>query len=658
MLTDTRNSRYAKLCGTGGKDVRWTNGFWRDAVASCAKSMVPQLEHMFEAKEISHVVENFRICAGEAEGDFDGTFFGDGDFYKWMESELYSAVLLKDPERFQRLRAYISLIGKAQQPDGYLSTKQIIAAMHGESARNKDINEFEVYNMGHLFTSACLYKRMTGEDSFLDIARKAAGYLANLYDQAEKTGNVQTAVCPSHYMGLIELYRTTGDESYLELAEKSIRLRDSVVDGMDDNQDRIPLKEHKKIIGHAVRATYLYAGVADLYAEKGDPDYLRVLHDVWHNMVSTKMYITGGIGALYNGTSPYGNFFKDQKIHQAFGYEYQLPNVTAYNETCASIGLVMWAYRMFLVEPRAEYMDILERAMLNTNLAAVSLDGKRYFYENMLRRAKKLEYELIWPLTRSEYILSYCCPPNLARVIMESAEYAYAVSEDCVYTGMYGENQAHLRLANGADFMMTQTTDYPYDGKIRLQISDIKKDGPVTLMLRIPGWAEHAEVTCHGRTETYGKESAGSYLPVELSTLEDAEIVLNIPMKTRNTIANPMVEEDTAQIAIERGPLVFCMEQPDVEADSLDQIWLDPSAEYQLRFEQIDGRRIGVLETTAFRRKIWTGNPETNPEGASNLYRTLPKAEFEPVDARMVPYFAWDNRGVGEMRIWMPYRTS
>ena len=203
MLTDTRNSRYAKLCGTGGKDVRWTNGFWRDAVASCAKSMVPQLEHMFEAKEISHVVENFRICAGEAEGDFDGTFFGDGDFYKWMESELYSAVLLKDPERFQRLRAYISLIGKAQQPDGYLSTKQIIAAMHGESARNKDINEFEVYNMGHLFTSACLYKRMTGEDSFLDIARKAAGYLANLYDQAEKTGNVQTAVCPSHYMGLI-----------------------------------------------------------------------------------------------------------------------------------------------------------------------------------------------------------------------------------------------------------------------------------------------------------------------------------------------------------------------------------------------------------------------------------------------------------------------
>lgn len=655
MLTDTRNSEYAQLSGLDGKSVSWTGNFWKDAVDVCAKNMVPQLQHMFEAKDISHVVENFRICAGEADGDFDGTFFGDGDFYKWMEAELYSAVLLQDETRFEKLRSYIRLIGKAQQPDGYLSTKQIIAAMHGESARNRDINEFEVYNMGHLFTSACLYKRMTGDDSFLIIAEKAAGYLNKLYDQAEKNGNVQTAVCPSHYMGLIELYRTTGKRQYLDLAAKAIRLRDSVKNGMDDNQDRIPLKQHHKIIGHAVRATYLYAGVADLYAEEGDPDYLRVLHDVWHNMVSTKMYITGGIGALYNGMSPYGNFFIDQKIHQAFGYEYQLPNITAYNETCAAVGLIMWAYRMFLVEPKAEYIDVLERSLLNAALAAVSLDGKKFFYENMLRRAKKLDYELIWPLTRTEYILSYCCPPNLARLIMESPEYAYAVSGDAVYTGLYGQNRTHFRLSGGADFVLEEITDYPYDGEIRFRVSEVTNDAPVTLMLRVPGWAEDAEITCCGKTAVCGRKAAGTYQPVRLASLVHGEIVLKLPMKARCTMANPMVEEDTSQIAIERGPLVYCMEQPDADADTLDDIWLDPEATFELRFTEMEGRRIGTLETTAYRRTLWKETPDG--DHVQELYRTLPQTAWDPVKARLIPYFAWDNRGEGEMRIWMPYRT-
>ena len=186
--------------------------------------------------------------------------------------------------------------------------------------------------------------------------------------------------------------------------------------------------------------------------------------------------LTGGIGALYNGVAPYGNFFGDQKIHQAFGYEYQLPNITAYNETCASIGLVMWAYRMFLIEPKAEYFDVLERAMLNVNLAAVSLDGKNYFYENMLRRTDKLEYKLVWPLKRTSYLISYCCPPNLARTIMESAEYAYTTGEDSVWCGLYGGSQANFILKNGAEFMLEQKTAYPYDGKIEFNFSEIKKE--------------------------------------------------------------------------------------------------------------------------------------------------------------------------------------
>lgn len=650
MLADTRKSKYAQVYAPGALDVAWTGGFWKDTVDACASNMVPQLQHMFEAADISHVVENFRICCGDKEGDFDGTVFGDGDFYKWMESELYAAVLEKDTSRLEQLDAYIDLIARSQQEDGYLSTKQIIETRQGKGkGRLGDINEFEVYNMGHLFTSACLHKRLTGKDNFLDIARKAAAYLQTMYAEGERNGNVQTAVCPSHYMGLIEMYRTTGERQYLDLARKAIELRDTVKNGMDDNQDRIPLKQHRKMIGHAVRATYLYGGVADLYAEDGDAEYLDMMHRVWDNMVNTKIYITGGIGALYNGCSPYGNFFEDQKIHQAFGYEYQLPNITAYNETCASIGLVMWAYRMFLIEPEARYFDIIERVMLNTNLAAVSLDGRKYFYENMLRRAKRLEYKLIWPLTRSEYILSYCCPPNLARTIMQSSEYAYTFGADTIWTGMYGQSEVKADLENGTAFTLVQETGYPYEGSIRFTAKDVLRDGACKLALRIPAWAEGAGITVDGERRTLSAQEIGTYVEVALTSVEDMEILLELPMPVRYTIANGMVEENTYQTAIERGPLVYCVESVDSEAEYLEDICLDTDMTFTPVPIEIEGRTIMALETTAdmvcrsdFHR--------------DSLYQTLGKVSRRPVKMRWIPYFAWDNRDYGEMRIWFPYR--
>lgn len=650
MLADTKKSKFAKVYAPKAEHVTWTGGFWKDTVESCAKNMVPQLQQMFEAAEISHVVENFRICCGDKEGDFDGTVFGDGDFYKWMESELYAAFWEHDPARIEKLDEYIDLIARSQQADGYLSTKQIIETRQGKgNGRLGDINEFEVYNMGHLFTSACLHKRMTGKDNFLDVAKKAAAYLRTMYDEGEKNGDVQTAVCPSHYMGLIELFRTTGDHEYLDLAKKAIELRDAVKNGMDDNQDRIPLKQHKKMIGHAVRATYLYSGVADLYAEDGDLDYLDMMHQVWDNMVNTKIYITGGIGALYNGCSPYGNFFVDQKIHQAFGYEYQLPNITAYNETCANIGLVMWAYRMFLIEPDAKYFDIIERVMLNTNLAAVSLDGKKYFYENMLRRAKKLEYELIWPLTRSEYILSYCCPPNLARNIMQSNEYAYTFDKDTIWMGLYGENEVKVELENKTSFTLKQETKYPYDGSIRFTTKDVKQDNGLQLALRIPSWAEGATVTANGKTRALSEEESGTYTKIQIKSVENMEVLLHLPMPVRFTIANGMVEEDTYQTAIERGPLVYCVESVDTEAEYLDDICLEPGMTFEPEEIELEGRKILALQTTAdmlcrshFQR--------------DKLYQTLKKVTRQKVKMRLIPYFAWDNRDYGEMRIWFPYR--
>lgn len=634
MLTDTSKSPYAKLAPLSWDAVTWTDGFWKEVADKCNAVTMPHLQNMFESAEISHVLENFRICANPYDKrPHDGTVFGDGDFYKWMESAIYAAAANNDEKLWDKLEEYVELIASAQQPDGYLSTRQIIAERNGTGKRMGDINEFEVYNMGHMFTAACLYYRLSGRDSFLKVAKKAADYLEGMYKEAKEKDEVQTAVCPSHYMGLIEMYRTTGEKKYLDLARLAIELRDSVKNGMDDNQDRLPLKTHKKIVGHAVRSTYLYAGVADLYAEEGDPEYLDMLHRVWDNMVSSKIYITGGIGAIYNGASPYGYFFAHNLIHQAFGYEYQLPNITAYNETCASLGLVFWAYRMYLIEPKAEYMDILERAMLNVNLAAVSLDGERFFYENVLRRTKKLDYRLIWRLRRAKYILSYCCPPNLARTISQAGEYAYTTSKDAVYLGIYGASRAKVAVGD-FEGTLVQETAYPYDGKIVLRAEGVKKDGALKIMVRIPGWVEKGSICAGGATIALTAEDASSYKEVVLNGASDV-ITIDFDMPVRFTGAHAKVEECTNSAAIERGPLVYCIESMDADVESLDELLLDINSEFTTEEYEIRGRKMLALKGNLYK---------SSEETSGSLYHTINKPEFREVPVRLIPYFAWDNR--------------
>lgn len=649
MLTDTTHSPCAKVNPLPWDAVDWTEGFWKDAFDNNASHTVPHLRKMFESKEISHVLENFRICAGESDGNFGGTDFGDGDFYKWMEAAMYTAVKTGDQELLEGLDSYVDLIGRAQLPDGYLSTKQILDERQSNGvSRMSDINAFEVYNFGHLFTAASLYKRLTGKDSFLQIALKAAAYLENLYEEALRSGAAQTAVCPSHYMGLMELYRSTRDVRWLNLARLSIHLRDTVQDGLDDNQDRIPVKEHEKIIGHAVRANYLYAGIADLCAEIDDPEYRSVLDKMWRNLADQKLYLTGGCGAIYNGASPYGNFFVHQLVHQAYGYEYQLPNITAYNETCASVGSVMWAYRMFQLDPRAEYFDIIERTMLNVNLAAVSLDGCRFFYENMLRRAKKLDFELIWPLTRSEYILSYCCPPNLARAIAESSEYAYCTSADGLWMGLYGASAAKIKLECGAAFTLTQDTAYPYDGMIRLHFSDVENDAPCRLHVRVPHWLESGEIRLGDRKIPLTPAEAGAYLALEDFSYQE-DILIHFDMPARYTIGHSLIEETSGQAAVERGPLVYCVETPDCPLDTLDDLMLDLNETFKPVDYEIQGRPMKALEGDCY----CMGRSSDYSRDA--LYQTLHYEGLSRTHIRLIPYFAWDNRDhAGEMRIWLP----
>ncbi len=650
MLTNTSCSKFAKVKALESGNISLNEGFWKEVVTTISEATVPHLLSMFEDKTISHVLENFRICAGEAEGEHEGTVFGDGDFYKWMEAAIYSASVSNSDTLFDSLENYCELIARAQLEDGYISTKQIIGERSGQgSARMGDVNDFEIYNMGHLFTTACLYLRVTKKDTLMKVAMKAADCLEGLYKEAQQNGEVKTAVCPSHYMGLIELYRTTGDEKYLSLAQLAIELRDSVKDGTDDNQDRIALKEHKKIIGHAVRANYLYAGVADLYIENGDEAYLKVLNDVWSNLISQKIYITGGCGALYNGVSPYGNFFKDQKTHQAYGYEYQLPNITAYNETCASVGLVMWAYRMYLIEPKAEFMDWLERAMFNVNLSAIGIEGQSYFYENMLRRTKTLPYELVWPLERTEYIFSYCCPPNVARALSQVSEYFYTYKKDSVYCGLYGANEAHIQLDNGADFVLRQTTSYPYEGHIRFEILKVKHNNQLKfeLNIRVPGWVKSGFVEYKSQAyDLMDKESSG-FKKLEIEIIEGQSIELVFDMPVRLTKGHALIEEVAHQVAIERGPLVYCMEGIDVGDFSIDELMVGYEESYTCTPLEIKGRKIVALEGM--------GNLRCHqPDQDNNLYQSLAITKVKKVPIKLIPYFAWDNRGFGEMRIWFP----
>lgn len=649
MLTNTKNSPFGKVSPLSWDAVTWTDGLWNDVVKTCDDVTIPHIKKMFESDEISHVLYNFQVCAGDREGEFGGTDFGDGDFYKWMEGAIYTAAKNNNQELFEEIDNYIDIISRCQLPDGYISTKQIIGERTKNGiARFNDINDFEVYNFGHLFTTACLHYRITSKRNFLDIAEKAANYLDEMYQENARKKEVQTAVCPSHYMGLIELYRTTENDKYLQLANLAITLRDLVENGSFDNQDKLPLKEHEKVLGHAVRANYLYAGVADLYLEQGDEEYKAMLDRVWRNLVEKKVYITGGCGALYNGVAPYGYFFDHALVHQAYGYEYQLPNVTAYNETCASIGSVMWAYRMFQIDPQAQYFDMIERTMLNVNLSAISLSGNKFFYENMLRRTKQLDYELIWPLTREEYIFSFCCPPNLARILAESTEYAYSVSDDSLWLGMYGANQGTINLANGTSFDIHQETNYPFAGEITFKLTNIQATSDFNINLRIPGWLKTGSISSNNLNVDLTKANAESYYTVVVSQDENEyTIKLNLDMPVRYTMAHPFVEEDNNQVAIERGPLVYCMETPDCKLDTISDCLVDVRSNFEPTEFEIANRKVVALTGEMLYKEMENYNPEA-------LYQTAEYKGLSKTNVRLIPYFAWDNREYGEMRIWLP----
>jgi DUF1680 family protein len=650
-VTDVSQSPAAKVHAIGVDEVRWTKGFWADRWKTLQESSLPAMAKLMRGHEYKPYYENFLIAAGDMPGDYHGAPFNDGDYYKFLEAVTAVWALNHDPELKKILDASIDAIGRAQRADGYIHTPVLVALRNGREAKPfSDRADFEMYNMGHLLTAACLHHRATGDDAFLNVAVKTADFLAETF--ASPTPELaRNSVCPSHYMGLVELYRTTRDPKHLELAKKFLAMRNLVQDGGDDNQDRIPFLEQREAVGHAVRANYLYAGAADLLLETGDDRLRAPLEACWQSLVDKKMYVTGGCGALYDGASPDAS--DDQgsitRTHQAYGRNYQLPNTTAYNETCATIGSVLWNWRMFLATGDAKYIDVLELALYNSVLSGVSLEGTDYFYVNPLRLTDPLPTKLRWSRERVPFVTSYCCPPNVLRTIAEISGYAYAKTDGAIYVNLYGGSKLNTSLDNGAgvasSLILTQTTRYPWDGVATITI-DACPNREFAIRLRIPGWAESAAISVNGKPANV-TPTHGTYAEIRREWRAGDAIELDMPMPAVKLEANPLVEETLNQTAIKRGPLVYCLESPDLpEGMRISDVTVSPAAEFKPRHDDSLLGGVTVLEgpLAAQSAAAWD----------HSLYRPLtPKAHRE-LQGRLIPYYAWANRGKSEMSVWLP----
>ncbi|SEM79407.1 hypothetical protein SAMN04488505_106163 [Chitinophaga rupis] len=649
-LVNTGNSRFAVLSSVDMGAVQWTSGFWAERFAICKTAMVPHLWKTYTDPQISHSYENFRIAAGLDTGSHAGPPFHDGDFYKLLEAvaSLYAAT--KDKQLDALMDSVIPVIAASQRADGYIHTPVMIAARHAKAGVKEfeDKLNFETYNMGHLMTAACVHYRATGKRTLLDIAIKAADYLDRFYKKASPE-LARNAICPSHYMGVIELYRTTKDPKYLQLAKNLINIRGYVEGGTDDNQDRVPFRQQTKAMGHAVRANYLYAGVADVYAETGDDSLLTCLNKIWQDVVYRKMYITGACGALYDGVSPYGvsyNPLEIQKTHQAYGRDYQLPNMTAHNETCANIGNVLWNWRMLQITGDARYADVLELALYNSVLSGISLDGDRFCYTNPLSVSEKYPYTLRWAGERIPYIsLSNCCPPNVVRTIAETANYAYGISDKGVWVHLYGANQLHTHLKNGAALQLSQVTNYPWDGNVKLTVQAAGTEA-FTVFLRIPGWSRQATLLVNGKPAGV-TAIPGQYAALHRSWKAGDVISLQLPMPVTLMESNPLVEETRNQVAVKRGPIVYCLEGANLPkgANLFDIVMPDKAALQPVPMQIDHNNMMGLTGTVRLRSD--TGWQNT-------LYREAAVNDTKPLKVTFIPYYAWGNRGQADMAVWVP----
>jgi DUF1680 family protein len=627
VVVDTTCSPFARVRPVAVGAVTIDDAFWAPRLRTNRESTLPSQYRLL--RETGRI-DNLLRAAGTLEGEFQGRFFNDSDVYKWLEAASWALAATPDadPELEAMVDEAIAAVAGAQRGDGYLDS---YFARERADQRWTDFDLHEMYCAGHLFQAAVAHHRATGSTRLLNVATRFADHI----DATFGTGpgkRIGTDGHPEVEMALVELARETGERRYVDLAKFLVDVRGHGVlgdafgrFGPEYHQDHQPFRDLNEIVGHAVRAVYLNAGVADLYAETGESALLEALHRLWQSMTVRKMYVSGGIGSRYEGES--------------FGEAFELPNALAYTETCAAIGSIMWNWRMLLIEGDARYADLLEQTLYNAMLPGVSLDGETYFYQNPL--ADEGNHH------RQTWFGTACCPPNVARTLASLPGYLYGVSEEGILVHLYAASVAHIPLADGRLVALRQETRYPWDGEIAVEIDG---EGEFSLMLRIPAWCEEGATLAVNGAPVADALVPGSYAAVRRQWRPGDTVCLRLPMPVRRVESHPYVVENAGRVALRRGPLLYCLEHIDNPAAALDDIELPDEASF--RTDVRPDLLGGVVALTADARVSAPADP-----WSTTLYRTAEPAvkavRHERVSLMAIPYHAWANREPRPMRVWL-----
>lgn len=631
------------------RGVSINDPYWSTYIGLIKNTVIPYqweaLNDRLPDTEPSHVMKNFRIAAGLETGDFGGFFFQDTDLYKWLEAVGFSLAATPDADLERIADEAIELLASAQQEDGYLNTYYAVAEPGKRWTNLLDCHE--MYTAGHLIEAAVAYYQGTGKTKLLDVARRLADHIDSLF--GSEPGKLRGYDGHQEIeLALVKLYEVTGEAKYLNLASFLIEERGQQPNylheewekrgrvsawspGVQKNppnmayhQAHKPVREQDVAVGHAVRAVYMYTAMADLALHKGDSSLLEACRRLWHNMVHKQMYVNGSIGSTHHG--------------EAFTFDYDLPNDTNYSETCASIGLIFFARRLLQLEPKGEYADVMERALYNTVTAGMAGDGKSFFYVNPME---------VWPAAsegnpgkhhvksvRQKWYACACCPPNVSRLLSSLGQYAYTSSSDTLFAHLYIGSEANLTLS-GRNVSMKLESELPWKGNVSLTIASADGSGQFALALRVPAWSKGSSFSINGQPATPEIRDGYAYFARDWQAGD--VIAAEFAMTPQRVYAHPNVRANAGRVALQRGPLVYCLEEIDNGAP-LANVMLPADADIRVATR---GDTI-VLQADGVRQV----------ESEPSLYRhSAPDLVGQPLTA--VPYTQWGNRGQGEMQVWI-----
>ncbi len=617
VVVDTSRSPYARLRPVPLTAVTLTDPFWAPRRNLNRQVTLPTQYRLLEE---TGRLDNFRRAAGQTDLPFQGHCYNDSDVYKWLEAVAWTLATGPDPHLSDMADTAIGLIAAAQQPDGYLNT---YFARERAAERWTNLRDMhELYCAGHLIQAAVAHHRATGNDRLLQIARRLADHLCNLFAQRPATPGH-----PEIEMALVELSRETGEMKYRRQAQQFLDHRGrGLISGREYYQDHRPFREMERLVGHAVRALYLCAGATDLYAETGEPALRVALDRLWTHLTARQTYLSGGLGSRHEG--------------EALGQDYELPNGRAYAETCAAIASVMWNWRLLMLEGQARYADAMETALYNAFLAGISLDGQAYFYDNPLADDGSHR--------RQPWFDCACCPPNIARLLASLPGYFYSLSSEGVWVHLYAENRAQMPWTDGRTICLAQHSRYPWDGAITIQVEG---EGVFSLFLRIPAWCEEgASLDLNGQPLP-GPLTPGRYVEIRRDWRPGDAVHLELPMPVCRIECHPYVAENSGRVALKRGPLLYCVEGADHPGLDLRDLLLPAGESLAAEFHpELLG---GVVALHGLARLV---PPDDGWQG--RLYRTVPSRSpgSSPGYAHNVtaiPYYAWANRQPGPMAVWL-----